>query len=819
MTRDRSCFFRGIAAALALGGIVAADETPSARLPAKIDFNRHVRPILADKCFRCHGPDAKERQAELRLDVEKDARAKRDDRYVIVPGKPQESELFRRITSRDADSRMPPADSKKSLSKREIAILTAWIKQGAGWAQHWAYVAPRNYPIPAVKTANWPRNWIDRFILARLEREGLRPSPVADRVTLIRRLSFDLTGLPPTPDDVDRFVNDRRPDAYERVIDRLLSSPAFGERMAVYWLDLVRFADTVGYHGDQDHAISPYREWVIDAFNDNLPFDRFTRDQLAGDLQPNSSVDQKIASAYNRVLQTSHEGGVQRKEYLAIYAADRIRNVSQVWMAATMGCAQCHDHKYDPFTAKDFYAMQAFFADLDEDNHLRRGADRIPTLRLPELPVLTRRERRYVNYLESQIERLNSQGSKEAERRLRLLKSELTATRNGARKVMISKATKPRTIRLLPRGNWLDDSGPVMQPAVPAFLGFVGQAFQPDRNQRKTLSGKSGQAGKPDLRSSRLDLANWLCDPDHGVGRHTARLMANRVWYLCFGTGIAKVLDDFGGQGEVPSQPELLDNLAMEFVESGWDTKHMLRLIVTSATYRQSSAISDRSAKLLSHYDPQLFASQARFRLPAEMVRDNALAVSGLLVRKTGGASVKPYQPAGYYRHLNFPKRKYVPHLDDRQWRRGVYVHWQRQFLHPMLKAFDAPSREECTAQRPRSNTPIAAMVLLNDPTFLEAARAFAARILQDGGQTTDSRLDFAFRMAVSRQPDDVERKVLVGLLESQRRYFRSNPDAAGKLLQTGIAAAPANVDRKELAAWTAIARAILNLNETITRN
>jgi hypothetical protein len=540
---------------------------------------------------------------------------------------------------------------------------------------------------------------------------------------------------------------------------------------------------------------------VIDAFNDNLSFDRFTRDQLAGDLQPNATVDQKIASAYNRLLQTSHEGGVQRKEYLAIYAADRIRNVSQVWMAATMGCAQCHDHKYDPFTAKDFYSLQAFFADLDEDNHLRRGADRIPTLRLPELPVLTPRERRYVEYVETEMtremQRLKSVASDSserttAERRLRELKSEHDAARKAARKVMISKATKPRTIRLLPRGNWLDDSGPVMQPAVPTFLG--------------RLEGNGS-------RRNRLDLANWLTDAEHGLGRHTARVMANRFWYLGFGTGIAKVLDDFGGQGEVPSHPELLDNLALEFVESGWDVKHMLRLIVTSSAYRQSSNPQP------ANRNPQSFARQSRFRLPAEMIRDNALAVSGLLVRKTGGASVKPYQPAGYYRHLNFPKRKYVPHLDDRQWRRGVYVHWQRQFLHPMLKAFDAPSREECTAQRPRSNTPVAAMVLLNDPTFIEAARAFAARILKDGGETTDSRLDYVFRLAVSRKPDAVERKVLTGLLESQSRFYKSDPEAVARLLKTGVSPVPVNINKSDLAAWTAVARAVLNLNETITRN
>jgi len=784
----------------------ATAQQPAEKLPKKIDFNRHIRPILADKCFACHGPDKEERKADLRFDVEKNAKAKRGDYYIILPGKPEQSELVKRITSSDEFTQMPPPEAKKPLSKREIALLTQWVAEGAKWSEHWAYVPPIKHPVPDVNDKQWPLNWTDRFILARLEEEGLQPSPEADRVTLIRRLSFDLRGLPPTPQEVARFLNDTRADAYERLVDRFLSDPAFGERMAVYWLDLVRFADTVGYHGDQDHVASPYRDYVIDAFNDNMPFDRFTREQLAGDLLPDSGVDQKIASAYNRLLQTSHEGGVQRKEYLAIYAADRIRNFSQVWMGATMGCAQCHDHKYDPFTMKDFYSLQCFFADIDEDKHLRRGRNSIPTIRPPELQVLTRRERHRANYLEAEIQKETdrlqslqdgeSETRKEIEQRLQRLRNELTDLRGNARKVMISVPKKPRTIRLLPRGNWLDDSGPVMQPEIPDFLGELD------------VEGR---------RPNRLDLANWLTDEKDGIGGLTARVMVNRFWYLCFGTGIAKVLDDFGGQGEAPVHPELLDNLAIEFLHSGWDIKHMMRLIVTSRTYRQSSLTKPRHRSI----DPEnrLYARQSRWRLPAEFVRDNALAISGLLVRELGGASVKPYQPAGYYRHLNFPKRKYKPHLDDRQWRRGVYMHWQRQFLHPMLKAFDAPRREECTAQRPRSNTPLAAMTLLNDPTFIEAARVFAAGILREGGETTDARLNEAFRRAVSRKPDDYERKLLLRLLKSQRRYYTSNPQAAEKLLQTGIAPVTEDLDHGELAAWTALARAVLNLNETMTRN
>eukprot|EP00913_Durusdinium_trenchii_P008903 g8369.t1 len=745
-TRDRTILGGAAAILLLFAGTAstapAADRAQATKRPATIDFNRDIRPILSDKCFACHGPDKAHRKAELRLDIEADAKKKRDDHYVVVPGKPADSALVKRITSRDENVRMPPPEAKKPLSRRERELLTEWIRQGAVWAKHWAYVPPVKHPVPRVNGRFPPRNWTDAFILSRLEKEGVTPAGEADRVTLIRRLSFDLTGLPPTPEDVDAFVNDRRPAAYERLVDRLLASPAFGERIAAYWLDLVRFADTVGYHGDQDHVISPYRDYVIDALNDNMPFDQFTREQLAGDLLKNPTVEQRIATGYNRLLQTSHEGGVQAKEYLAIYAADRIRNFSQVWMGATMGCCQCHDHKYDPFTARDFYAMQAFFADIDEAQHLRRGSNRLPTIRLPELPVFTRRERHRVDYLQREI-KTESAKPKADQQRLRMLKTELAAITKSARKTMITVPIEPRTIRLLPRGNWLDDSGPVMQPAVPTFLGRIAE-------QSKT-------------RPTRLDLANWLLSDAHGYGPMTARVMVNRLWYLYFGVGISKVLDDFGGQGKPPVHPELLDNLAVEFVNSGWDLKHMIRLIVTSRTYRQSSV--PPAGKPIP---AQWFAHQQRFRLPAEMIRDNALAVSGLLVRDLGGSSVKPYQPEGYYRHLNFPKRKYAPHTDDRQWRRGVYMHWQRQFLHPMLKAFDAPSREECTAERPRSNTPIAAMTLLNDPTFVEAARVFAARILRNAGPSTDARLDYAFRLAVSRTPDAFERKA-----QARPRYLK----------------------------------------------
>ncbi|MCA9216097.1 MAG: DUF1553 domain-containing protein, partial [Planctomycetales bacterium] len=479
---------------------------------------------------------------------------------------------------------------------------------------------------------------------------------------------------------------------------------------------------------------------------------------------------------YNRLLQTSHEGGVQPKEYLAIYAADRVRNVSAVWMGATLGCTQCHDHKFDPFTSKDFYAMAAFFADVDEAQHFKIGSNALPTKRPPEIDVVPRWQRER-SKLGDDLD--NSTDEKQTDR------------------VMVTVAlNEPRTIRLLPRGNWLDESGPIIEPAIPAFLGNV-------RSNDET-------------RPTRLDLARWLTTPERG-GLMTARVFVNRLWYLFFGTGLSSSLADFGGQGDAPVHPELLDRLACEFVESGWDVKHMVKLIVSSRTYQQSSADSE----VLRERDPynRVYTRQSRYRLDAEMVRDNALSVSGLLINHVGGPSVKPYQPAGYYRHLNFPQREYKQDDDSRQWRRGLYVHWQRQFLHPMMKAFDAPSREECTVARPRSNNALAALTLLNDPTFVEAAREFARNTLSKS-DSDDARIDLAFRLATSRKPTEHERTVLANLLQQNREYYRQHAEEAQELLSIGIAQSNmTDRDSAELASWTMVARAILNLTEVITRN
>ena len=765
-----------------------------------LDFNRDIRPILSDKCFACHGPDEEGRKADLRLDIESEA--KNDELMAIVAGSPEDSEMVYRIHSEDEDELMPPPEIGKTLTQEEKDILEQWIQEGAVWADHWAYAPPVDHPTPKVKNKGWSSLWIDQFALANIEKTNLLPAKDADPVTLVRRLHFDLTGLPPSPQVVQSFESDPSEKAYSKIIEDLLNSPHFGERLATYWLDLVRYADTVGYHGDQPHNISPYRDWVIQAFNDNMTFDQFTLEQLAGDLLPGSTIQQKVASGYNRLLQTTHEGGLQIKEYDAIYAADRVRNVSEVWMGATVGCAQCHDHKYDPYTIKDHYALASFFSDLGDRGF---NGNSLPTKRPPEIQVFTKDQQARIDSLSQEITKalpreivlginaldhnrtqFTSQLKKAKNNkkppwkkklaeletkyleltdkasidRYRQLVEQRKKIKNQGRWTMVSRAVKPRAMRVLPRGNWMDDSGPVVLPSVPEFLGTI-------QSEKKRLN--------------RLDLANWLTDPDNGIGLLNARVLANRLWHLFFGKGLAPDLTDFGGQGTPPEHPELLDRLALSLVEKKWNIKVFIKDILLSRTYRQATL------------PPAGYQSyQIARRLPAEFVRDNTLAISGLLVPTIGGPSVKPMQPAGYYRHLNFPPRKYQTDKGKSLWRRGLYVHWQRQFLHPMLKAFDAPSREECSAERPQSNTPLAALVLLNDPTFLAAAKSFAKKIVSSGGSSIEERLTYAFRQALSRPPDAFEQKTLAALFDSQ---------------------VPSTEDD-----WTPVARAVLNLAETNLR-
>ena len=777
-------------------------------VPEKIAFNHDVRPIFSNTCFACHGPDENKRESNLRLDVRESALTGGESgQPAIVPGDITRSEIVRRITHHESDKRMPPRESGRSLSSRQIEILKRWIEQGAEYQPHWSQIKPSRPEFPIAKDDSWIKNPVDRFILANLEDLGLRPSPQADRVTLTRRLSFDLTGLPAMPEQVDAFVNDHGHQAYENLVDRLLASPHYGERMAMQWLDLVRYADTNGYHTDEYRSIYPYRDYVIKAFNNNKSFDQFTIEQLAGDLLPNATVDQKIASGYNRLNQITCEGGAQEKEYLAKYFADRVRTTSSVWLGMTMGCAECHDHKFDPITQKDFYSFGAFLADLEEKGKYEHGSDWEPTLLLPN-----EEQAGQMKQLENSLTHLRKALKMSADKRkLESLREQMTALderkeqlQKSMPRTLVSLSVKPRVIRILPRGDWMDESGAIVTPAVPRFLG------QLDVEKRG-----------PD----RLDLARWMVSPENPLA---ARLFVNRLWALFFGRGISEPLDDLGAQGEAPRHPELLDWLAVEFMESGWDVKHVVKVLVMSATYRQSSDSNDEMRDI--DPDNRLLARQSRFRLPAEMVRDNALAISSLLSRKIGGPSVRPYQPAGYWDHaLLAPHLLKVLPLDPRsvvytadkgenQYRRGLYTFWRRSCLHPSLLAFDAPTREECTVKRTVSNTPLQALVLLNDPTYIEGARVFGERIIKEGGSSTSDRLGWAFRRALSRKPTAEELSILMGLYKKHLNEFTADRESAQQLLSTGQWPIPDDLDASELAAWTSVARVVLNLHETITR-
>jgi hypothetical protein len=768
---------------LAALGLLALCPALVRAAPEPVRYSRDVKPILAARCYACHGPDAQKRKAHLRLDVREEA-----VRRAIKPGDVA-SRLLQRVTSADPDEVMPPPASHKGpVTAREIGLLRRWIEQGAKFEQHWAYVKPVRPAVPAVRDPAWARNPIDHFVAAEHQRHGLRPAPEADRVTLLRRLSFDLRGLPPTPEEAERFLADNTPEAYGRLVERLLASPHYGERMALYWLDLVRYADTGGYHSDNHRDVWLYRDWVIDAFNRDMPFDRFTVEQLAGDLLPAPTREQRIASGYNRLLMTTEEGGGQPKEYTAKYAADRVRNVSGVWLAATVGCCECHDHKFDPYRSREFYQLGAFFADVKE----------IPVGHQEQTPFPSPEQAAELRELDADI--AAARKAIKGDDRVSDLRHVKLARLEEVRKQLLERipqtlvtvAVPPRTVRVLPRGNWMDDSGDVVAPATPSFLPPLAVHAR---------------------RATRLDLARWLVSRDNPL---TARVLVNRLWKLLFGQGIVRSADDFGTQGSYPSHPELLDWLALELMDSSWDVKHVVRLIVQSATYRQASA----APRELRERDPgnARLARQGRFRLDAELVRDNALAVSGLLVRTVGGPSVKPYQPAGYWSYLNFPTREWEHDRGAGLYRRGLYTYWCRTFSHPALLAFDAPTREECVADRPRSNTPLQALVLLNDPEYVEAARALAEHALRAGGQSFSSRLVWAYRRALTRDPRPEEQQVLAGLHDRHLAEYRADPTAAQQILHTGDRPAPPDLDPAELAAWASVARVLLNLHESVTR-
>lgn len=1046
-TRHLALFF---ALKCGLAVTPASAITPIPPESEKLSFNAHIRPIFSDTCFACHGFDAKKRKANLGLDTPEGAYAKLkdSDEYAIVPGKPEQSAVMKRLLTNDPDEIMPPPDFHKTITPEQKKLIERWIREGATYEQHWSFAPIKNPPLPSLsKFQSEVHNPIDAFVLKRLEQEQLTPAPLADRRTLLRRLSLDLTGLPPSPADYAAFEADNDAQAYEKQVDRLLASPHYGERMAVSWLDVVRFADTVGYHGDQNARVFPYRDYVIRAFNDNKPFDQFTLEQLAGDLLENATDEQKIATGFLRLNLMTREGGAQPNEYLTKSMADRVRAVGAAWLGLTTGCAECHTHKFDPLTIKDFYSLGAFFADvrqwgvyadytytpnpelrgvnnewpfppeiysksesltqkaeilrndlihqaaqasgeidkpsfdawllqqrefiarapsgwlplsqaqvqsqkatpfeINSDEIIFTGPPRqndvisvsfpLPALRLQSIRLEVppnaknagkvgrqsngsfavtpsfaikksdgtlqpieiqwaqadrRTPKQYSNGSESaqlESEWRSAPGIWEEPRNAASLKHEAIfhlkqslAINSGEELVITLKTTDLGALRVsctpfvhtmpgetqaihpsllsalrqptadassqhqliaayrqnmwsenqltpqyretrqamiecragyayslisqpidknkipvthvLTRGNWMTPA----EETLPGFPAFLSHSTTPSGN---------GQ------RLNRIDLAKWLMSEENPL---PARHFSNRLWKQFFGKGLSNVLDDLGSQGEWPSHPELIDWLAHEFQHSKWDVKHMVKLIVMSRTYQQSAA---QNADLASK-DPanRLLAEQSPRRLDAEFVRDNALAISGLLNDAfVGGPSIKPYQPAGYYVNLNFPERDYLASKGQDQYRRGLYMHWQRTFMHPMLAAFDAPSREECTADRFQSNSPQQALTLLNDPSFVEAAQGFATRLLANSQiQTDEQRLQYALECAVGRVAKPEELKSLQSFLSQQRDYYRSKPEEAQTFLKF-VAKSP-SPSMSELAAWAQTCRVILNLHETLTR-
>ncbi len=774
--------------------------------PEPVSFNTHIRPVLSENCFPCHGPDRAKAEAGLSLHTADFATATRTNGGpALVPGNRKASLVWKRIN--DAGDPMPPEKSHKSLTAEEIDRIGRWIDAGARYQRHWAYEPVARTTPPAASGA-WARNDVDRFILARLTRVGLAPQGPAEPAVLIRRLHLDLTGLPPTPAEAEAFVADPSPAAYENRVDELLARPACGEHLAAWWLDLVRYGDTVGFHGDQPRSMWPYRTWVIGALNANQPFDQFSTWQLAGDLLAAAEPDPArreqllIASAYNRLPMETAEGGAQAAEYEIIYDADRVQNLGEVWLASSLNCARCHDHKYDPFTQRDYYAMAAFFADVDQPivSDQSRNEHWRPYRFVPQDEAQRAEveavETEYRAFLAAHPDAPDLENSLANRYPYRPPKEPwekdfaavVEKRRQLGRRVPTVSVTQsrlnPRAIHLLPRGNWMDRSGPIMDPAFPAFLPALAGA---------------GSTG----RLTRLDLARWLFQPDQPL---TARATVNRVWARFFGVGLTRDLLDAGSQGQQPTHPELLDHLATGFRASGWNLKALIRQIVCSSTYRQSAAAP--AATRARDPENRLYSRQFPVRLPMETIRDQALVVSGLYREQLGGPSVFPPQPANHWEPLNFPRRPYPDSQGDDRYRRSLYTWVQRSFPHPVMATFDAPSRETCVAQRLTANTPLQALTLLNEPQFLEAARGLAARVRAAGADDA-ARLDHAFRLVLVRAPTAAERQRLLELLAGQRAHFSAQPGEAQRLAR---AADP------ELAAWIAVSRALLNLHETITR-
>ncbi|MDA0835705.1 MAG: PSD1 and planctomycete cytochrome C domain-containing protein [Planctomycetota bacterium] len=764
----------------------------SARADEPVDFVTHIQPIFAKHCLSCHGADAQE--SGLRLD-HRDITYNGGDsgKKGIVPGKSAESELMHRLTTDDISERMPPEGDP--LSVDEIGLITRWIDSGAQWPESlatpklanlpWSYFPPQRPIPPPASDPSWPRNSVDNFVLSKLDAAGLTPTFEADRYVLIRRVSLDLIGLPPSPDEVAAFVNDDSPDAYERLVDRLLASPAYGERWARMWLDLARYADSAGYGSDPLRTIWGYRDWVIDAFNDNKSFDRFTIEQIAGDLLPDATLETQIATGFHRNTMTNTEGGTDDEEWRTAAVKDRVDTTMQVWMGLTFGCAKCHSHKYEPITQREYYEFYAFFnqtADNDQPS---------------EAPVVSRPSQNMIEQnqaIDAQIAELKKEleaatDKKSIEDKI----AELEKTRPVYPTIPVLQelaAEQRRETHVLIKGNYLSP-GDIVEPQLPSAL-------------------PSFPEGVP---QNRLGVATWLVDKGNPL---TARVMVNRYWSQLFGAGLVETEEDFGVKGELPSHPELLDWLATEFMRLDWDMKAMLRVIVTSATYRQSSRVT--SIALEKDARNRLYSRGPRHRLEAEMVRDQALALSGLLGEKVGGPSVYPPQPPGMWQAAFNGQRTWPTSEGLDRYRRGLYVFWRRTVPYPSMATFDAPSREICTVRRIRTNTPLQAFVTMNDPVYVETSQALARRIIAEGGETTESRIQYALELCLCRPAQPEQIAAVQRLYESEKTHYAQNQTAATQLATDPLGPLPEGADTAEYAAWTVIGNILLNMDGVLMK-
>ncbi|MFY0653372.1 MAG: PSD1 domain-containing protein [Cyclobacteriaceae bacterium] len=778
---------------ITLSGCTTPQNDFSQKLPEVVDFNFHIKPILSDRCFACHGPDDKARKAELRLDIQESAFAVLDsikDHHVLKPGELDKSELYRRISSEEARQVMPPPESNMNLSPFEVALIKRWIEQGAEWKPHWSFMVPEKNKLPKVEMAEWSQNEIDYFVLDKLERLDWRPSSSASKEKLLRRLSFDLTGLSPDIEQIEAFVADDSDIAYEKMVDKYLASSTFGERLATEWIDLARYAETNGIHHDFERNMWPWRDWVIKSFNDNMAYDQFVTWQLAGDLFPEPTYDQLLATAFNRNHRTTQECGSIDEEFRVSYVIDRTNTFGKAFMGLTIECAQCHDHKYDPISQKEYYQLSAFFNQVPEEgvSESFKGQPE-PYLELPEAEVQKIR-----NYIDEQVEVEYTDGSSQDrdKKYLSNWKEEMEAL---LQPVMIMKDQDTlRPTYILERGLY-DGHGEEVTFGTPESVSLFDSTFA----------------------QNRLGLAKWLFSKDNPL---TARVAINRYWQMIFGRGLVDTPDDFGNQGSIPSHPELLDWLAVDFMESGWDVKQLLKTMVMSATYQQASKTDGASLE----FDPEnrWLARGVQQRLTAEMLRDQALKISGLLNEKIGGPSVKPYQPDSLWVQVSsggrYTRKYMVAHGED-LYRRSMYTYWKRVQPPPAMMIFDAASRNQCTVKRQSTNTPLQALVLLNDPQFIEASRALANRMMIEGGANADQRIENAFRWTTSRKPEADELNTLSDLYHSEVQEFQKYPERAEEFLQIGEYKNNDNLNKLELAAYGVVANAIINLSESLQKN